>query len=67
MATKKRKATRRLKASIWVPGRWRLVAEVIGEGCGSSPAGSNLKEIDHLILLSRGFGAGSGSGIFPSS
>jgi hypothetical protein len=29
--------------------------------------GRNAKEIDHLILLRRGFGAGSGSGILPSS
>jgi hypothetical protein len=37
------------------------------DGCGSSPARFALNEIDHLTLLSLGFGAGSGSGIWPSS
>jgi hypothetical protein len=36
-------------------------------GCGSSPTVLNANQIDHLTLLSRGFGAGRGSGTFPSS
>jgi hypothetical protein len=37
------------------------------KGCGSSPSERNPNEIDHLILFKRGFGAGSGSGIWPPS
>ncbi len=36
-------------------------------GCGSSPAQFDSNKIDHFTLVSRGFGAGSGSGISPSS
>lgn len=36
-------------------------------GCGSLPARFKPSKIDHFTLVSRGFGAGSGSGILPSS
>jgi P4 family phage/plasmid primase-like protien len=36
-------------------------------GCGSFLTGWNVMEIDHLTLLRRGLGAGSGSGILASA